>query len=156
MRGRVSRDLEQRAQVAELEAAVDQHGPLLELAEGDRQVEGDGGLADTALRGEDRHDARGLDGIGRGRTPSSRAMMRFMRSKPENGMVSTPWMPLRGIDLDRVLRHGQDDDRHAELGLVDLLDELGPLDPTLEQRVDEDDVRSKLRIWAMRLARPPS
>ena len=52
-RRRVDRDLEQRAQVAELEAAVDQHGPLLELAEGDREVEGDGRLADAALRRED-------------------------------------------------------------------------------------------------------
>ena len=42
--------LQQRAQVAELEAAVDEHGALVELAEGDRQVEGDRRLADAALR----------------------------------------------------------------------------------------------------------
>ena len=53
-------------------------------------------------------------------------------------------MPVVGVGLDRVLRHGQDDDRDAELGLVDLLDELGALDPALEQRVDEDDVRPQL------------
>ena len=52
-RRRVDRDLEQRAQVAELEAAVDEHGPLAELAERDREVERDGRLADAALRGED-------------------------------------------------------------------------------------------------------
>ena len=49
----VDRDLEQRAQVAELEAAVDEDGPLLELAERDREVERDGRLADAALRRED-------------------------------------------------------------------------------------------------------
>ena len=53
-------------------------------------------------------------------------------------------MPCVGVGLDRVLRHGQDDDRHAELGFVDLLDELEALDPALEQRVDEDDVRPQL------------
>ena len=47
---------------------------------------------------------------------------------------------LRGIDLDRVLRNGQDDDRDAQPGLVDLLDELGALDPALQQRVDDHDV----------------
>ena len=51
---------------------------------------------------------------------------------------------LRRVDLDRVLRHGQDDDRHAQPGFVDLLDELGALDPALEQGVDEDDVRPEL------------
>ena len=40
-RRRVDRHLEQRAQVAELEAAVDQHRALAELAERDREVEGD-------------------------------------------------------------------------------------------------------------------
>ena len=48
--------------------------------------------------------------------------------------------------------HGQDDDRHAELGLVDLLDELGALDPALEQGVDEDDVGSQLLDRGERLA----
>ena len=68
--------------------------------------------------------------------------IRVIRSKPENGIDRTPWMPVVGVGLDRVLGHGQDDDRHAELGLVDLLDELEALDPALEQGVDEDDVRA--------------
>ena len=62
-------------------------------------------------------------------------------------------MPCSRVGLDRVLRHGQDDDRDAELGLVDLLDELRALDPALEQRVDEDDVRAELldrRRWPCR------
>ena len=116
--------LEQRAQVAELEAAVDQHGPLLELAERDREVERDRRLADAALRGEDAHDPRcrrvaceRLELLAR---PSA---IRVIRSKPENGIERTPWMPARRVGLDRVLGHGQDDDRDAELGLVDLLDE---------------------------------
>ena len=49
-----------------------------------------------------------------------------------------------GVDLDRVLRHGQDDDRHAQARLVDLLDELGALEPALEQGVDEHDVGAQL------------
>ena len=48
------------------------------------------------------------------------------------------------VGLDRVLGDRQDDDRHAESGLVELLDELEALDPALEQRVDEDDVRAQL------------
>ena len=48
------------------------------------------------------------------------------------------------VGLDRVLGHGQDDDRDAELRLVDLLDELGALDPALEQGVDQDDVGPEL------------
>ena len=61
-RRRVDRHLEERPQVAELEAAVDQHGPLAELADRDGEVEGDRRLADAALRGEDREDARRPDG----------------------------------------------------------------------------------------------
>ncbi len=51
---------------------------------------------------------------------------------------------LRRVDLDRVLRHGKDDDRHVQAGFLDVLDQLGALDPALEQRVDHDDVRSEL------------
>ena len=46
--------LEQRAQVAELEAAVDQDRPLLQLGQRDGEVERDRRLADAALRREDR------------------------------------------------------------------------------------------------------
>ena len=62
-------------------------------------------------------------------------------------------MPLSGFDRDRVLRDGQDDDRDAAAGVVDLLDELQALDPALEQRVDEDDVRAQLadRCWTTRV-----
>ena len=72
------------------------------------------------------------------------AAIRVIRSKPEKGIERTPWIAVRRVGLDRVLGHGQDDDRDAELGLVDLLDELQALDPALEQRVDEDDVRAQL------------
>ena len=37
------------------------------------------------------------------------------------------------------------------VGLVDLLDELQALDPALEQRVDEDDVRPELLDRGQRL-----
>ena len=52
-RRRVDRHLQERPQVAELEAAVDQDGPLLGLADRHREVEGDRRLADAALRRED-------------------------------------------------------------------------------------------------------
>ena len=70
--------------------------------------------------------------------------IRVIRSKPENGIDRTPWIPALGVRLDRVLRDGQDDDRDAELRLVDLLDELGALEPALEQGVDEHDVGAQL------------
>ena len=60
-RRRVDRDLEQRAQVAELEAAVDEHGPLVVLAERHGEVERDRRLADAALGREHAHDPRAGD-----------------------------------------------------------------------------------------------
>ena len=46
-------------------------------------------------------------------------------------------MPCSGSGSTGFCGHGQDDDRDAELGLVDLLDEVQALDPALEQRVDD-------------------
>ena len=78
--------------------------------------------------------------------------MRVIRSKPENGMrQDARGCPARGR-LDRVLGHGQHDDRDAQAGLVDLLDELGALDPALQQGVDEDHVGSELGDLADGLA----
>ena len=56
-----------------------------------------------------------------------------------------------GVRIERVLGHGQDDHGDAELGLVDLVDEVRPLDPSLEQRIDQDDVRSELLDVRQRL-----
>ena len=53
-------------------------------------------------------------------------------------------MPALGVDVDRVLGDGQDDDRHAVAGVGDLLGERQALDPALEQGVDEDDVGPEL------------
>ena len=75
-----------------------------------------------------------------------------MRSKPENGIESTPWMPLAGSTSTGFCGHRQHDDRHVELRRVDLLDELGALDPALEQGVDEHDVRAELADLGERLA----
>ena len=143
-RRRVDGHLEQRPQVAELEAAVDQDGALLQLGERDGEVERDRRLADAALGREDADQTAVVPVAWRASKSLRTWAIRVIRSKPENGIDSTPWMPTLGVRLDRVLRHGQDDDRDAELGLVDLLDELGALDPALEQRVDEDDVRAQL------------
>ena len=77
----------------------------------------------------------------------------FIRSKPENGIdQDRRGSPPRGIELDRVLGHGQDDDRHADPALVELVDELEALDPALEQGIDDDDVGPELA----RSGRPPS
>jgi hypothetical protein len=100
--------LEERREVAELEAAVDQDGPLLGLGERDREVECDRRLADAALRREDRVDPRRAGRRELGELLADGAI-RFIRSKPENGIASTPWMPATGR-LDRVLRDRQDDD----------------------------------------------
>ena len=116
----------------------------LELAEGDREVERDGRLADPALRREDAHHAV--------RARSSWIASNSLRALRDPGHQVEAGErhrqdavdAERRVGLDRVLRHGQDDDRDAELGLVDLLDELGALDPALEQRVDEDDVGPQL------------
>ena len=59
-------------------------------------------------------------------------------------MLSTRVDPELGVGLDRVLGDGQHDHRHVDAGLVELLDELGTLDPALQERIDEDDVRAKL------------
>ena len=111
-------------------AAVDQHGALLELTQGDGQVEGDGRLADPALRGEHRDDpgrpARGR--LGMGAADAGHPVHQFEAGERhrEHGVDAA-----RRIDRDRVLGHGQHDDRDVQAGGVDLLDELGTLDPTL-------------------------
>ena len=76
--------------------------------------------------------------------------IRVIRSKPENGIEMTPWIAVRDVDLDRVLRDGQHDDRDAELRFVDHLGELGALDPALQQRVHEDHVRAQFGDLAER------
>ena len=53
-------------------------------------------------------------------------------------------MPLAGSTSTGFCGHGQHDDRDVELGSVDLLDELGSLDPALEEGVDQDDIGAEL------------
>ena len=72
------------------------------------------------------------------------ALIRVMRSKPENGIASTPWMPAAGSVSTGFWGTVRTMTGHAEPGLVELLDELQALDPALEQRVDEDDVGPEL------------
>ena len=56
-----------------------------------------------------------------------------------------------GVRVDRRLGNGQDDDGHAQLRIADLLHELGALDPALQERVDQDDVRPQLLDLRQRL-----
>ena len=103
-RRRVDRHLEQRPQVAELEAAVDQDGPLVELAERDREVEGDRRLADAALRREHGQDPR--------RAQRRLARLEVLVHRPRSGSSGrsrrTASRGRRGcrarVGLDRVLR----------------------------------------------------
>ena len=143
MDGRVGRHLEQRAQVAELDAAVDQHRALVELGEGDREVERDGRLAHAALGREDAHDPGRAGRLARLEVLAHLGDPGHQVEAGERHRQDAV-DPGRGVGLDRVLGHGQDDHRDAELGFVDLLDQLGSLDPALEEGVDQDDVGADL------------
>ena len=97
-RRRVGGHLEQRPQVAELEAAVDQHRALLELTEGNGEVEREVVLptpplgANTDTTREPPWSAFAAKSL---RTWATRVMS----SNPENGIDSTPWMPASGSGL---------------------------------------------------------
>ena len=70
--------------------------------------------------------------------------IRVIRSKPENGIDSTPWMPCDAsgsIGFCGTVRTMTGTPSSASWIM---LDELEALDPALEQRVDEDDVRPQL------------
>ena len=49
-----------------------------------------------------------------------------------------------GIGLDRVLGHREDDDRHTDIGVADLLDQLRAFQATLKQGVHDHDVWPEL------------
>ena len=86
-RGGVGGDPEERAQVAELEAAVDEGGPRPGLAEGDGEVEGDRGLADAALRRVD-DDASSSGSLSfAARAAWCIETTTLTSSKPENGIA---------------------------------------------------------------------
>ena len=111
--------LEQRAQVAELEAAVDEHGPLAQLADGDREVERERRLADAALRAR-RPRRSAVVPIG----DVARELLvdllrcRVIRSKPVNGIDEHAVDAVAsGRRSTGCCGHGQDDDRDVELGL---------------------------------------
>ncbi len=53
-------------------------------------------------------------------------------------------MPATGSRLDRVLGHGQHDDRDPEARLAELGDDLLALGPALEEPVHDDDVGAEL------------
>jgi hypothetical protein len=140
---RVDGHLEQGPEVAELETAVDQNGPLVRLAEGDRQVERDRRLADTALRREDGIDARRARRRQLGEVLPDLADPIHQVEAGERHREHAVNAP-RGVDLDRVLGDGEDDHRDAVPGARDLLGERQALDPALQEGVDEDDVGTKL------------
>ncbi len=141
--GRVGRHPQERAQVAELEAAVHERGPGPGLAERDREVEGDGRLADTALRRVD-DDEPGQGRLVRGErglvdrdddVHELEAGERHAEHRVDAGAR---------VAADRVLGHGQHDDGDPEAGLAELGDDLLALRPTLEEPVDDDDVGPEL------------
>ena len=141
---RVAGDLQQRAQIAELEAAVDQDGALIELAEGDRQVEGDGRLADAAFRREDASSpASTCSGCWASKALRTESI-RDMSSKPENGIARTPWMPASGSVSTGFWGTVRTMTGTPSIGVTDLLDELRALHATLKQSVHDDDVGPQL------------
>ena len=143
-RRRVDRHLEQRPQVAELEAAVDEDGARAELAERDREVEREGRLADAALGREHRDHPGRAGGIA-----DRRVLVDLL--EPVDELVARERHrqhavdPLPDVDRDRLLRDRQHDDGDARARLVELVDERHALDPALQERVHEHDVGPQLR-----------
>ena len=142
-RGGVGRHLQEGAQVAELETAVDEDRALVHLPDRHREVERDGRLAHPALGREDREGprARGLRVRIEKLADAGDAVDEVEAGERHR---QHPVDALCRIGLDGVLRHGQDDDRHAETGLVDLVDEARALDPALQQRIHDHDVGTQL------------
>ena len=112
--------------------------------EGDREVEGDGRLADPALRCEHADDARAADGVIR-----LRRLVDVLEpgdqvepgERHHQDAVDAP----SGIRDDGLLWDGQHDHRDAEARGMDVLDDRHPLDPSLEQGVDDHDIGPQLR-----------
>ena len=105
---------QEAAQVAELDAAVDERRSKAEARRGDAEVERDRGLADAALRREDDDEpARALLGRRRGGLvdvgDAGDQVVAVERHRED--LVDA----LVGIDVDRVLGHRQHDDGHADL-----------------------------------------
>ena len=65
-------------------------------------------------------------------------------SKPENGIAEDGVDAGGRVAADRVLGHGQHDDRDPEARLAELRDDLLALRPALEEPVDDDDVGAQL------------
>ncbi len=136
----IGRHPQQRAHVAELEAAIDERGPRLAgLRQGDRKVEGDGRLAHAALGREDREDARsafGLLGLRLGHD----------RLQEIDELEAAERHRQHGIDAlvrvpgDRVLGHGHDDDGRRQSLLAQARGEVQAAHLALQQGVDHDDV----------------
>ena len=70
--------------------------------------------------------------------------MRFIRSNPENGIARTAWTPASGSTSTGFWGTVSMMTGTLQTGLLDLLGELGALDPALQQRVDEHDVGAQL------------
>ena len=114
-----------------------------EAGRGDAEVEGDRALADAALRREhpmSRLGPRSVDARRPCCTPVIAGHQVVAVERHRQDLVD----PLVRVDADRVLGHRQDDDRHADLLVVELLDELHAAQPALEEGVDDDHVGSVL------------
>ena len=96
-------EVEQDADVAELERAVHEARPLAELGgRGDREVDRERRAADAALRAEDGDDAAGLAGSRSARRPRRR----WRRRRATGGAAHAgQLLPLAGVDLSD--RRGQ-------------------------------------------------
>ncbi len=114
-----------------------------ELADRDREVEGERGLADATLGREDGDHPGEVRVVGDLRRLADLLEARDQLVAGErHGQDAVD--AVAGVRRHGLLRDGEHDHRDLEAGLVDLGDQVHALDPTLEQRVHHDHVRAEL------------
>ena len=143
---------QQRANVTELEAAVDEdHLEGRQLRHRHGQVEGHGGLAETTLGRVD-----GVRPRGQVRRRRAELLLRGLDGGHEveaaEGHRQDPHDAHAGTHLDRLLGHRQDHDGQVDAGLAHPLGDLEPVHLALQQGIDHDHVRAHLLDLVQRLA----
>ena len=140
---RVRGHLEERAEIAELEARVHQASLPTLAGQRDREVEGERRPAHAALRGVDRDHRRTARRIG-GRGLLVRRVDDVDQLEARERHREDARDPGGGVRLDRALRNREHDEGDRRPDLADELDHATGLGPALEQPVDDHHVRTQL------------